>query len=76
MESTSQWPAEVKPLPYQAEEDVEMHVDGSEPYMRDMSPPLFEPGGLSYDDRQLPTVNPLEELQALVRTRRFDIHSL
>ena len=69
MESTKQWPAEVRPLPSQQGEEDAMDVDESEPYTRDMSPPLFEPGRLSYDDRQLQTVDPLEELKALVRAK-------
>jgi hypothetical protein len=74
-ELTRQWPAEVRPLPSRQEEEDAMDVDESEPYARGMSPPLFEPGRLSYDDRQLQTVDPLEELKTLVRTRRFGYSS-
>ena len=68
IEPRKQWPAEVNPLHFeQAEEDVAMELDESEPYTRDMSPPLFEPGRLSYEDRQLQIVDPREEAKALAR---------
>lgn len=70
IESTKQWPAEVRPLPSQQEEDEAMEIDEVEPYTRDMTPPLFEPGRLSYEDRQLQIVDPLEELKALMELRR------
>lgn len=63
------WPAEVRPLPSQDTEEA-MELDEPEPYTRDMSPPLFEYGRLSYEDRQLGTVKPQEELQALLKQRR------
>jgi hypothetical protein len=65
-------PADVEPLSSQQEgEDVEMEVDETEAYTRAMSPPLFEPGRLSYEDRQLTIVKPIDDLRALVRSLHF-----
>lgn len=65
-ERGKQWPVEVKPLPSQQEEDEAMEVDETEPYSRDMSPPLFDSTRLSYEDRQLAIVKPADDRRTLV----------
>lgn len=70
----NEWPADVELLPPQKEDgDVEMEVDETDSYTRDMSPPLFEPGRLSYEDRQLTIIKPIDELRALVCSLQFFI---
>jgi len=66
--------ADVEPPSSQKEDgDVEMEVDETEAYTRDMSPPLYEPGRLSYEDRQVTVVKPIDDLRTLVRNLRFFI---
>lgn len=64
--SRNQWPSEDELLSSQREDaQMEMEVDETEPYTRDMSPPLFEAGRLSYEDRQLQITKPIDDLRAL-----------
>jgi hypothetical protein len=60
-----QWPVEVKPFSSLHQEEA-MEVDAPEPYTRDMSPPLFDPTRLSYEDRQLQIIKPIDDLRTLV----------
>ncbi|KAG8799943.1 hypothetical protein FRC17_006999, partial [Serendipita sp. 399] len=68
--SRKQWPAEVRPLPSEQLEEDTMDVDQAEPYSRDMTPPLFDHGRLSYEDRQLSIIDPVNDLRELLAQRR------
>lgn len=65
-----QWPAEVKPFSSIQQSEEAMEVDEPEPYTRDMSPPLFDPARLSYEDRQLQIIKPIDDLRQLLAQRR------
>ncbi|KAG8858477.1 hypothetical protein FRB91_009700 [Serendipita sp. 411] len=69
--SRNHWPAEVRALPSQQPDEDSMEVDQAEPYSRDMSVPLFEDGKLSYEDRQLTVINPVNDLRELFAQRRI-----
>jgi Conserved mid region of cactin len=63
--NTKQWPTEVR-VPQSEAMEVDQEDIETEPYNRDMSPPVVEVAKLPYEERQFPVVDPKVELQALV----------
>ena len=58
------------------EEEQIIEEDMLEAYSEEMGPELFHPSKLSYEDKQVPVVDELEEKKKLVSPRPFPLSSL